>query len=135
MLERGGLETLLATPLPPEAEPPRRREINTASPDSLSNLSVAFTATRDSCQGRISCYSEIMKLEIWLEKNRIPIDVFAERVGVHRSSIYRFIKGLAYPRKATMDKIRRQTKGQVNAEDFIDTETKVVFQSWLRNNG
>jgi hypothetical protein len=75
-----------------------------------------------------------MKLEVWLEKHAMPIEIFAERIGVHRSSVYRFIKGEAYPRRETMRRIEEVTKNQVSMKDIRDTDTRKIFQSWLVND-
>ena len=37
-----------------------------------------------------------MRLDLYLEQNDIPVEVFATSIGVHRTSIYRFMKGLAF---------------------------------------
>ena len=67
-----------------------------------------------------------MKLEQWLEREQMPAGVFAERVKVHRTSIYRFIKGLSYPRKSTLQLIMEQTGGKVTPLDFMTPGTSSV---------
>jgi hypothetical protein len=61
-----------------------------------------------------------MRLDVYLEKNCIPVEQFADKVGVHRTSIYRFMKGLAFPRPATIRRIRAATNNSVKADDFVD---------------
>ena len=60
-----------------------------------------------------------MRLEAYLVKNDIPVEQFADRINVHRTSVYRFIKGLAFPRPATIERITSATGGRVTANDFI----------------
>jgi hypothetical protein len=61
-----------------------------------------------------------MRLDWYLEKNAIPVEVFADKIGVHRTSIYRFMKGLTFPRRETLRRIKEVTGGRVTAEDFVD---------------
>jgi transcriptional regulator with XRE-family HTH domain len=61
-----------------------------------------------------------MRLDIYLEKNNIPVEQFADKIGVHRTSVYRFMKGLAFPRKVTIERIIAATGGKVRADDFFD---------------
>lgn len=61
-----------------------------------------------------------MRLDVYLEKNDIPVEVFATTIGVHRTSIYRFMKGLAFPRPATLRRIKTATRGHVGADDFVE---------------
>jgi transcriptional regulator with XRE-family HTH domain len=61
-----------------------------------------------------------MRLDLYLEKNEIPVEEFADQIGVHRTSIYRFMKGIAFPRPSTIRLIRTATLGAVTAEDFVE---------------
>jgi|HubBroStandDraft_5_1064220.scaffolds.fasta_scaffold115522_2 hypothetical protein len=61
-----------------------------------------------------------MRLDVYLERNEIPVEVFALSIGVHRTSIYRFMKGLTFPRPSTIRRIKQATRGHVTAEDFIE---------------
>ena len=67
-----------------------------------------------------------MQLQQWLKKQSMPIMVFAERVGAHRSSIYRFIKGQTLPRREVLRRIAEVTRGQVTANDFVEPEVDSV---------
>ena len=60
-----------------------------------------------------------MRLDVYLEKSNTPVEKFAEAISVHRTSVYRFMKGLAFPRPSTIARITEVTKGQVTANDFI----------------
>jgi DNA-binding transcriptional regulator YdaS (Cro superfamily) len=60
-----------------------------------------------------------MRLDVYLENSQTPVEKFAEAIGVHRTSVYRFIKGLAFPRPSTIARITEVTKGKVTANDFI----------------
>lgn len=67
-----------------------------------------------------------MRLDLYLEKHDIPVEKFADKIGVHRTSIYRFMKGLAFPRPATIRRIREATGGRVTSEDFVDVAPYVI---------
>jgi transcriptional regulator with XRE-family HTH domain len=60
-----------------------------------------------------------MRLDRYLEAHNTPVERFAESIGVHRTSVYRFMKGLAFPRPSTIERITEVTKGNVTANDFI----------------
>ena len=60
-----------------------------------------------------------MRLDVYLERNNITVEQFADSIGVHRTSIYRFMRGIAFPRPATIQKITAATEGRVTANDFI----------------
>jgi DNA-binding transcriptional regulator YdaS (Cro superfamily) len=60
-----------------------------------------------------------MRLDIYLEKSNTPVKTFAGMIGVHRTSVYRFMKGLAFPRPQTIEHITQVTQGKVTANDFI----------------
>lgn len=70
-----------------------------------------------------------MKLSMWLLKQRITIDVFAEKVGVHPSTVDRWVRGFVFPRIERVEKIKELTCGEVTAEDLIDVEGKIVFRN------
>ena len=72
-----------------------------------------------------------MRLDWYLEKNAIPVEKFADKIGVHRTSIYRFMKGLAFPRPATLRRIKEATGGRVTAEDFVEVAPYAIPK---RNN-
>jgi DNA-binding phage protein len=60
-----------------------------------------------------------MRLDHYLLKNDIEVSAFAKDIGVHRTSVYRFIKGLAFPRPETIERIIKVTEGRVTANDFL----------------
>ena len=60
-----------------------------------------------------------MRLDQYLEKSQTPVEKFADAIGVHRTSVYRFMKGLAFPRPNTIERITEVTQGKVTANDFI----------------
>jgi transcriptional regulator with XRE-family HTH domain len=60
-----------------------------------------------------------MKLDAYLEQKNMPVEQFADLIGVHRTSVYRFIKGLAFPRPSTLKRITQETGGRVTANDFV----------------
>jgi DNA-binding transcriptional regulator YdaS (Cro superfamily) len=60
-----------------------------------------------------------MRLDTYLEKSNTPVERFADLIGVHRTSVYRFMKGLAFPRPSTIERITAVTQGKVTANDFI----------------
>jgi DNA-binding phage protein len=63
-----------------------------------------------------------MRLDAYLVKNDIPVGEFAKTIGVHRTSIYRFMSGIAFPRPATIIRISEATGGRVTANDFVDRD-------------
>lgn len=60
-----------------------------------------------------------MRLDSYLEKNGISVESFAADIGVHRTSVYRFISGVAFPRASTIQRIIEITGGKVTANDFL----------------
>ncbi len=63
-----------------------------------------------------------MRLDQYLIKYGIPVEVFADKIGVHRTSIYRFMNGLTFPRPQTLLRISAETGGRVTANDFVDPD-------------
>lgn len=70
-----------------------------------------------------------MRLDVYLEKNNIPVERFADKIGVHRTSIYRFMKGLAFPRPMTIKLIQEATGGKVTATDFVELVPNPIEKS------
>ena len=60
-----------------------------------------------------------MRLDAYLEKTQIPVGEFAHAIGVHRTSVYRFMTGLSFPKRVTLMRIASVTGGRVTANDFI----------------
>lgn len=62
-----------------------------------------------------------MHLSTYLKKKRISHDVFAESIGVHRSSVSRFCARTRKPDLDTLEKIHKVTRGVVTAKDFFSS--------------
>ena len=63
-----------------------------------------------------------MRLDSYLIKNDIPVEQFAKKIGVHRTTVYRFMNGGTFPRAETLRRIRDATGGKVVADDFVDQD-------------
>jgi hypothetical protein len=74
--------------------------------------------------GEICDIGDLMRLALYLRTNGIPVENFADDIGVHRTSVYRFMKGLAFPRPSTIERIIRVTGGKVTANDFLGLPSK-----------
>lgn len=87
----------------------------------------------DPCGSDAYCANPaFMKLSAWLEKTGIPVDEFADLIGVHRSTVNRFVRGFVFPRLETVEKIKEVTNGEVTAQDLIDIESSQLYRN--RNN-
>ena len=53
-----------------------------------------------------------MRLDSYLIAHNKPVEQFAAEIRVHRTSVYRFMKGLAFPRPETLHRIAVVTQGQ-----------------------
>ena len=76
-----------------------------------------------------------MRLDQYLEKSQTPVEKFADLIGVHRTSVYRFMKGLAFPRPDTIERITEVTKSDVTANDFIAVRTSKSLTDLIRRIG
>lgn len=59
-----------------------------------------------------------MLLRQYLEKNRITIKEFAERIGIGRPHLNRVVCGTVKPGRSLTKLIELETKGNVKASDF-----------------
>jgi hypothetical protein len=59
-----------------------------------------------------------MKLFEYLHYNNISLKVFGNRIGVSSPTMTAYKKGIKIPPKSTMEKIIKETKGQVMPNDF-----------------
>lgn len=59
-----------------------------------------------------------MKLKQWLSKNKCGIAQFAERLGIPRYSLQRYLNKGRLPPPKVMTAIHRVTKGDVQPNDF-----------------
>lgn len=62
-----------------------------------------------------------MTLREWLDRNKVTVEVFADRIGTHHSSVSRYAGG-RMPRKEVLKRIKEATDGQVTADDFLDDD-------------
>jgi predicted transcriptional regulator len=61
-----------------------------------------------------------MQLKAYLDREGLSMDEFSKSLGVHRTTLYRIINGLSYPRKKVTLRILELTKGKVTAKDFLE---------------
>jgi len=61
-----------------------------------------------------------MKLAAYLESQNITPEQFSDRVGVHKTTVYRWLRGARRPTdEGTLSRIYVETKGAVTANDFF----------------
>ncbi|KAB2918488.1 MAG: helix-turn-helix transcriptional regulator [Hyphomicrobiaceae bacterium] len=60
-----------------------------------------------------------MRLCDWLKAGNMSGVEFADKIGVHRSTVSRWLAGTAKPRWDELPKIERATDGKVMANDFV----------------
>lgn len=65
-----------------------------------------------------------MKLETWLEANRMSINNFAQGIGKDKSSVYRYVYENAIPKIDSMYRIFSFTMESVTANDFYGLPEK-----------
>jgi len=71
------------------------------------------------------------KLAEWLKEKRVSPGKFAARIGVEKSTVYRWIDSAdpTFPQREHLDLVYAETNGEVTAHDFIAdsprTETDV----------
>ena len=63
-----------------------------------------------------------MKLDRWLKRHKVSPEAFAKQIGVHETTVYRFIQGLSFPKSSNLRKIAEVTNGSVKANDFLNVE-------------
>ena len=61
-----------------------------------------------------------MRLGDWLTTNKVTDREFAERMGWPISTVNAYRHGTRHPSRARMRAIKKETWGQVTAEDFIE---------------
>ena len=66
-----------------------------------------------------------MNIAEYLTHHDIPVSLFAKEVQIHRTSMYRYMKGLAFPRLTIMKRIIKATDGWVTATDLTDHYNEV----------
>ena len=57
----------------------------------------------------------------WLRTNDVTNTEFAERLGVSCGTVGRYCSGQRYPDPGTLLKIRKETGGEVTADDMLTT--------------
>jgi Helix-turn-helix len=67
----------------------------------------------------ISARLALMKLGAWIDRKRLTLREFGERIGVDESSVSRYINGGRMPRPEHLAAIMRETNGAVTANDFM----------------
>lgn len=59
-----------------------------------------------------------MKLNDYLESTGESVTDFAARVGLHKITVYRYLRGIRFPRKVHLGRIFVETDGLVTPNDF-----------------
>lgn len=71
-----------------------------------------------------------MKLSEWLEQHSMSESSFADKLGVHRSTVGRWCDGETIPRRDQFPRIVELTLGEVTPNDFMaampDQRTEVA---------
>lgn len=60
-----------------------------------------------------------MQIADWLTKNDISDADFAARIGVSRQALWRYKAGDRIPRRPILERIQRETGGEVRPADFF----------------
>lgn len=66
-----------------------------------------------------------MKLADYLSQAEIKPSAFAERLGVTRQTLWRYMSGDRRPEWDVLERIRAETDGQVTPNDFLDDPVEV----------
>lgn len=64
-----------------------------------------------------------MQLSDWLKKNDLKPEVFAGRIGVSYSTVTRYLRGTRKPDWTVLQVIKKETKGAVTPDDFLDADS------------
>lgn len=64
-----------------------------------------------------------MRLKDYLDKHGIEYGDFAERVGVERTAVWRWMKGANTPRLPTILRIQKETGGLVTVLDWAEPDS------------
>lgn len=60
-----------------------------------------------------------MRLREYLLAREISMTVFAERIGVSPQAVHRYLNGERLPRREVMERIKAETRGAVQPNDFF----------------
>ena len=60
-----------------------------------------------------------MRLSEFLAKNELSPELFAAKVGVHPTTIYRLLSGSTIPKRGNLKKIIAATDGEVSVTDLM----------------
>lgn len=60
-----------------------------------------------------------MKLQAYLEKNRLSTREFAAKIGVNNTQVWRWATGRSVPGIADAEKVKDGTGGKVKPTDFL----------------
>lgn len=60
------------------------------------------------------------KLAEYLSKRKIPVQVFADSLGVHNSAVYGYLSGKYEPGPETAKKIRDLTNKEITLDDIYN---------------
>ncbi|TRO96756.1 helix-turn-helix transcriptional regulator [Glycocaulis profundi] len=60
-----------------------------------------------------------MTLSDWLKTSNVTPSAFADRIGVSRQAVHRYVEGDRIPRREVLTKINEATGGAVTANDFL----------------
>ena len=63
-----------------------------------------------------------MQLSHYLSQNELTATAFAEKIGRHKSTVTRILRGEMRPDLDTMQRILDETAGQVTPNDFFDVQ-------------
>ena len=67
-----------------------------------------------------------MRLTLWLAKTGTTVPAFAERIGVSRQALYRYMDGSRFPEQSVRAAIAKATGGEVTADDFDQITAALV---------
>jgi DNA-binding transcriptional regulator YdaS (Cro superfamily) len=59
-----------------------------------------------------------MKLAEWLSTNDISVPAFADRIGRHKTTVYRWLDGSERPSPSAIEIVSRETGGDVTPNDL-----------------
>ena len=65
-----------------------------------------------------------MTLREWLQVRDLKPEEFAPRIQVTRRSIYRYLSGERFPRRAVISRIETETGGAVRWPDWANPEAR-----------
>jgi transcriptional regulator with XRE-family HTH domain len=67
-----------------------------------------------------------MRLRQYLDDRKMPIPAFAERIGVSTQAVHRYVAGDRVPRREVMERIKAETGGEVQPNDFFCNHESVA---------